>query len=153
MIDNNMFLEPNSFRHVFNVTISPTELAKDYDRLRELLDNAGYADSVVIGPEVNHVGDGNIGEKYAETFLRSQKNVVDYVSWHQYYLNGREAKVEDFVNPLTFDVLPEQIKSMGRFVAASGRNVPMWLCKLKFGNLLRRNNSTSRFQAVFILFF
>jgi len=111
------------------VTISAVELAKNYDRLRELLNEAGYVESILVGPEVNHVGELNwIGEKYAETFLRNQKNTVDYVTWHQYYLNGREAKAKDFVNPLVFDWLPTQIKGMEKFIIASGKNVSMWLC-------------------------
>lgn len=122
-------IEPNSFKHVFNVTISATELAKDYDYLRQLLDEAGYIESILVGPEVNHVGDtSHMGEKYAEIFLKSQKKIVNYVTWHQYYLNGREAKVQDFVNPLTFNYLPTQIEIMKDFIIASERNVPMWLC-------------------------
>jgi len=104
---SSMFLEPNSFKHVFNVTIPATELAKDYDHLRQLLNEAGYIDSILVGPEVNHVGESNeMGELYAKTFLSNQKNTVNYVTWHQYYLNGREAKVNDFVKPLTFNWLP-----------------------------------------------
>ncbi|XP_029166615.1 heparanase-like [Nylanderia fulva] len=120
--------EPNSFKHVFNVTISANELAKNYDHLRRLLDEAGYDDSILVGPEVNHVGERNrMGEEYAELFLKSQSSTVNYVTWHQYYLNGREATVQDFVNPLTFNWLPMQIKSFGEYIAASGRSVSMWL--------------------------
>lgn len=123
------FSEPNSFKHVFDVTISATELAKDYDRLRQLLNEGGYVESILVGPEVNHVGDpDHIGEAYAEMFLEDQKSVVNYVTWHQYYLNGREAKVEDFVNPLTFDYLPKQIETFEESVVASGKNVSTWLC-------------------------
>jgi len=94
-----------------------------------LLNEAGYVESILVGPEVNHVGElDQIGEKYAETFLRNQKNTVDYVTWHQYYLNGREAKAKDFVNPLIFDWLPAQIKGMEKSIVASGKNVSMWLC-------------------------
>lgn len=114
---------------MFNVAVSAIELAKDYDRLRELLNGAGYVGSILVGPEVNHVGEQNhVGEEYAETFLKNQRSTVDYVTWHQYYLNGREAKTKDFVNPLTFNWLPSQIKGMQEFVAASGKNVSMWLC-------------------------
>ncbi|EFN87075.1 Heparanase [Harpegnathos saltator] len=120
--------EPNSFKHVFNMTISAIELAKDYDCLRQLLDETGYIESILVGPEVNHVGDTNhMGEKYAEIFLKSQKNIVNYVTWHQYYLNGREAKIQDFINPNTFNYLPMQIKVMKDFIAASRRNVSIWL--------------------------
>lgn len=123
------FSEPNSFHHVFNVTIPATELAKDYDHLRQLLDEAGYDDSILVGPEVNHIGDlSEMGDQYAKTFLSSQKNTVNYVTWHQYYLNGREAKVMDFVNPAVFNLLPAQINSLKQFIAESGKDVPMWLC-------------------------
>lgn len=111
------------------MTISANELAKNYDRLRQLLDEAGYVDSILVGPEVNHVGErSHMGEEYAEIFLRSQSSTVNYITWHQYYLNGREAIVKDFVNPLIFNWLPAQIKSMREFIAASGKNVSMWLC-------------------------
>ncbi|XP_011699485.1 PREDICTED: heparanase-like [Wasmannia auropunctata] len=120
--------EPNSFKHVFNVIISATELAMDYDHLRQLLNVFGYENSILVGPEVNHVGESNeIGEIYAKTFLSSQKNTVNYVSWHQYYLNGREAKVEDFVKLSTFNWLPAQISSMRQFIVESGKDVSMWL--------------------------
>ncbi|XP_011341385.2 heparanase isoform X2 [Ooceraea biroi] len=120
--------EPNSFKHVFDVAVSAIELAKDYDRLRQLLNEAGYIESILVGPEVNHVGEAsNVGEKYAETFLRNQRSTVDYVTWHQYYLNGREAKVKDFVTPLIFNWLPGQIKGMEEFVVASGKSIAMWL--------------------------
>ncbi|XP_028049551.1 heparanase [Monomorium pharaonis] len=120
--------EPNSFKHVFNVTVSATELAKDYDHLRQLLNEAGYVDSILVGPEVNHVGElSKMGEQYVKTFLSNQKSTVNFVTWHQYYLNGREAKVNDFVNPITFNWLPAQINSMRQFIAESGKNVSMWL--------------------------
>lgn len=94
-----------------------------------MLDEAGYVDSILVGPEVNHVGEQNhVGEEYVEIFLRSESSTVNYVTWHQYYLNGREAKVKDFVNPLIFNWLPAQIKTLGEFIAASGKNVSMWIC-------------------------
>ena len=111
------------------MTIPATELAKDYDHLRQLLNEAGYVDSILVGPEVNHVGDSNeMGELYVKVFLSSQKNTVNYVTWHQYYLNGREAKVNDFVAPSTFNWLPAQINSMRQFIAESGKDISMWLC-------------------------
>ncbi|KAL0110823.1 hypothetical protein PUN28_014045 [Cardiocondyla obscurior] len=120
--------EPNSFKHVFNVTITATELAKDYDHLRQLLNEAGYGDSILVGPEVNHIGEiDKKGEIYAKTFLRNQTNTVNYVSWHQYYLNGQEATVDDFVNPTTFNWLPKQISSLRESIAESGKDVSMWL--------------------------
>lgn len=82
-----------------------------------------------MGPEVNHVGDtDHKGEYYAKTFLENDKNSVNYVTWHQYYLNGREAQLTDFINISTFNYLPKQIKSMQEAIKSSGELIPMWLC-------------------------
>lgn len=120
--------EPNSFAHVFNRTVTATQLASDYVVLRKLLDSNGYESSNLIGPEVNHIGD-HTGEKYAEEFLKNNIDSVTYVSWHQYYLNGREAKVSDFINPLVFNYLPSQIESVANVIKNSGKDVYMWICK------------------------
>nr|XP_012153351.1 PREDICTED: heparanase-like [Megachile rotundata] len=121
--------EPNSFYHVFNRTVTAIQLANDYYQLRNLLNEAGYNESLLVGPEVNHVGDTNhVGEHYAEIFLENDQNSVNYVTWHQYYLNGREAKVTDFINISVFNYLPQQIKSIKKAIQLSGKNISMWLC-------------------------
>ncbi|XP_033322197.2 heparanase [Megalopta genalis] len=120
--------EPNSFYHVFNRRVNATQLANDYYQLRLLLNRLGYNASILVGPEVNRVGESNhFGENYAEMFLKNDKNSVNYVTWHQYYLNGREAKIADFLNIATFNYLSEQIKSMQQAIASSGNNILMWL--------------------------
>ncbi|XP_026301238.1 heparanase isoform X2 [Apis mellifera] len=88
----------------------------------------GYSESLLVGPEVNHVGDINrIGEHYAKTFLENDKNSINYVTWHQYYLNGKEAQLIDFINISIFNYLPKQIKSMQEAIQSSGKIIPMWL--------------------------
>ncbi|XP_043601188.1 heparanase-like [Bombus pyrosoma] len=120
--------EPNSFHHVFNRNVSATQLAHDYCHLRELLNEIGYNESLLVGPEVNHVEDTvHMGEQYAKTFLENDKNSVNYVTWHQYYLNGREAQLTDFINISIFNYLPKQIKSMQKAIISSGELIPMWL--------------------------
>ncbi|XP_076759438.1 heparanase [Xylocopa sonorina] len=118
--------EPNSFRRAFNRTVTATQLAHDYCHLKQLLNELGYNESLLVGPEVNHVGDGK-GENYTKRFLENDKDSINYVTWHQYYLNGREAQVTDFINISTFNYLPMQIKSMEEAIESSGRAIPMWL--------------------------
>lgn len=123
------FLEPNSFHHVFNINITAIQLAYDYHQLRQLLNEIGYSKSLLVGPEVNHVGDTNhMGEHYAKTFLKNDKNSINYVTWHQYYFNGKEAQLIDFINISNFNYLPKQIKSMQEAIQSSGKIIPMWLC-------------------------
>lgn len=130
-IDWQLGNEPNSFRHVFNVDIPAQQLAKDYLNLRSLLNETGYEDSILIGPEANHIGDTEHetqnGDKYVHEFLENDDNSVNFLSWHQYYLNGREAKVKDFLNPEIFNILPSQIKSIQQVINSVKRNISMWL--------------------------
>ncbi|XP_012257600.2 heparanase-like [Athalia rosae] len=127
-IDWQLGNEPNSFYHVFERNVTATQLATDYITLRGLLDKSGYESSDIIGPEVNHIADEkHAGERYASEFLEYGGSSVTYVSWHQYYLNGREAKVEDFVDPAVLNVLPIQIKSVADVIDRSGKDVYMWI--------------------------
>ncbi|XP_033209706.1 heparanase-like isoform X2 [Belonocnema kinseyi] len=123
--------EPNSFYRVFSVQISAQQLAKDYCKLRVLLNTSGYEDSILVGPEVNRIGDSEHptqrGENYAKEFLSNDEDCVDFVTWHQYYLNGREAQVQDFIKPEVFNILSNQIKSVANAINAAGKNTPMWL--------------------------
>lgn len=130
------FLEPNSFHHVFNINITAIQLAYDYRKLRQLLNEIGYRESLLVGPEVNHVGDTNhIGEHYTKTFLENDKNSINYVTWHQYYFNGKEAQLIDFINISIFNYLPIQIKSMQEAIQSSGKIIPMWLCMLLYNSI------------------
>jgi len=100
--------------------------------LRSLLNTSGYEDSILVGPEVNHIRNKkNLtqGEDYAKEFLNNDEDCIDYVTWHQYYLDGREAHVQDFMNPEVFNILSKQIKSMQDVIDGVGKKTPMWLCK------------------------
>jgi len=51
--------------------------------LRSLLNTSGYnKDSILVGPEVNHIGDSKNqrqGEDYAKDFLNMDEDCIDYV--------------------------------------------------------------------------
>lgn len=97
--------------------------------MRQLLNDIGYNESLLVGPEVNHVGDiKHKGEQYTKLFLENDKDSINYVSWHQYYFNGRDAQITDFINISTFNYLPMQIKSMQEAIQSSGKSISMWLC-------------------------
>lgn len=105
-------------------------MALDYYHLRWLLNNSGFQSSIIVGPESNHIGDADHrGEMYVKEFLENNGASIDFVTWHQYYLNGREAQLKDFINPATFNYLPMQIKSMNATINASGQKIKMWMCK------------------------
>jgi len=119
--------EPHSFHHVFNVFISAEQLAKDYCTLRKILNKSGYKTSILVGPEANHVRNENHGSEYVKNFLKEGRKLIDFATWHQYYLNGHIAKKEDFLNPSVFERLSVQIDVVKEAVRLSGQDVLMWI--------------------------
>ncbi|XP_032527276.2 heparanase-like [Danaus plexippus] len=126
-IDWQLGNEPNSFRHVFNLTVTPQELAHDFKKLRNLLNHHGYKKSLLVGPDTTRPQDHQPNcLKYMVEFLGNGSHFVNARSWHQYYLNSRTAKLQDFWNPETFDLLKEQIETMQNHTKKY-HNIPMWL--------------------------
>ncbi|XP_047544004.1 heparanase-like [Vanessa atalanta] len=119
--------EPNSFHHVFNLSISPQTLAHDYKKLRKLLNHHGYKKSLLVGPDTTRPQEHQPNcLKYMVEFLGNGSHYINVRSWHQYYLNSRTATLEDFWNPDTLELLSEQIKIMQNHTKKY-HNIPMWL--------------------------
>ncbi|XP_072930730.1 heparanase-like [Epargyreus clarus] len=126
-IDWQLGNEPNSFRHVFNISISPKTLAQDFHKLRNLLNHYGYRKSLLVGPDTTRPQPKcPYCLEFMIEFLGNGSNSISVRSWHQYYLNSRTAKLEDFWNPDTFDLLEEQIQTMKSYTAKYN-HIPMWL--------------------------
>ncbi|KAK7792194.1 hypothetical protein R5R35_005148 [Gryllus longicercus] len=122
--------EPNSFRHKFGTYVSPTQLGIDFQELRSLLNQfSQFKNSMIIGPDVtrpHHVGEDAI--HYLRDFLLSVGNTtINAVTWHQYYLNRRDATLQDFINPSTLNVLKEQILAVNEVVDKHLPGIPVWL--------------------------
>lgn len=127
LVDWQLGNEPNSFPHVFNVTISPRRLAKDFVKLRHILNENGYKNSLLVGPDTTRPQEHRPEcLEYMLQFLGNVSHHVDIRAWHQYYLNSRTAKLEDFWNPDTFDLLKEQIATMNKHTEKYA-HIPMWL--------------------------
>lgn len=119
--------EPNSFHHVFNVTVTPHMLGHDFKKLRKLLNHHGYKKSLLVGPDTTRPQPHRPEcLEYMVQFLGNASHYINVRSWHQYYLNGRTAKLEDFWNPNTFDLFKEQVHTM-RSHTTNYSHIPMWL--------------------------
>lgn len=126
-IDWQLGNEPNSFKHVFNISLTPTTLAQDFLKLRKLLNHSGYRNSSLIGPDTTRPQPERPScLEYMREFLKHGYKYINTVSWHQYYLNSRTATLEDFWNPDTFDLLKTQIETM-RNHTKKYKHMPMWL--------------------------
>lgn len=126
-IDWQLGNEPNSFQHVFNTSVSPRTLAKDFKKLQKLLNETGYSKAWIVGPDTTRP-QPNRPEclKYMVEFLEYGSHYINVRSWHQYYLNSRTATLEDFWKPDTFNLLEEQIKIM-KSHTSNYSQIPMWL--------------------------
>ncbi|XP_075990973.1 heparanase-like [Anticarsia gemmatalis] len=126
-IDWQLGNEPNSFQHVFNVSLTPHKLAQDFQKLRKVLNDSGYKHSLLVGPDTTRPQPKHpYCLEYMREFLGNGSKHVNVASWHQYYLNSRTATLEDFWKPSTFDLLRTQIETM-RNHTKRYRHMPMWL--------------------------
>lgn len=119
--------EPNSFHHVFNISISPEQLASDFKTLRNTINSNGYGNALLVGPDTTRPQPNRPDcLQYMIDFLAHASDVINVRAWHQYYLNSRTAKLDDFWNPDTFDLLKDQIKVMKENTEVYNW-MPMWL--------------------------
>lgn len=111
--------------------MSAEQLAQDYQKLRRNLNEAGYEKSLIFGPEVNHIGnDINNGLEYVDCFLKNANQSIDYLTWHQYYLDGKTATVNDFINSTVFNYLPNEINNLKKIQEKFNPKIPMCICKI-----------------------
>ncbi|KAI4463073.1 heparanase [Holotrichia oblita] len=85
-ISNFFLTEPNSFEHVFNYAVNASQLARDFRRLREILNKYPlYRNVLMIGPDVTRPRpDDTNSIAYLNEFLAvGGGNVVNAVTFHQ----------------------------------------------------------------------
>uniref|UniRef100_A0A1Y1N3N1 Heparanase n=1 Tax=Photinus pyralis TaxID=7054 RepID=A0A1Y1N3N1_PHOPY len=122
--------EPNAFRHVFDYEVNATQLAKDFAKLRSILNRYPiYRKSELVGPDTTRpIIKRNASMAYLHEFLLHGKNVINAVTWHQYYFNGRNASISQFLDPEVFNLLQTQIGYIKDIVKSAGAtSKPIWL--------------------------
>ncbi|CAD5122140.1 DgyrCDS10588 [Dimorphilus gyrociliatus] len=106
--------EPNAFKHTFNISLSPEELANDYLNLISVLRSPIYSKyfdkSLIVGPEITQ-----------------PKNIRVLSYLKSYYLNGREAKMEDFLNETVMNKLEEEINNVKVLLRDLNIHKPIWI--------------------------
>ncbi|XP_061439127.1 heparanase isoform X1 [Rhineura floridana] len=146
--------EPNSFRKKSGIYIDGFQLGQDFIQLRQLLNSyRSYRNAKLYGPDVGQPRKHT--QKLLRSFLKSGGKVIDAVTWHHYYLNGRTATRENFLSPdvldtfitavqeelqLVDDIVPGKNVWLGETSSAYGGGAPqlsntylagfMWLDKL-----------------------
>ncbi|XP_022081451.1 heparanase-like isoform X2 [Acanthaster planci] len=111
--------EPNAYQHSEGVTITAPQVAADYIKLRALLNaRKQYADALIIGPDVTQPRHllGFSAVKFLQGFLSKCGDCTNVTTFHSYYLSSRTAKLDDFINPTTLDVLRGEIRAIRNIV-------------------------------------
>nr|KAF6431360.1 heparanase [Rousettus aegyptiacus] len=93
--------EPNSFQKKAGIFIDGLQLGEDFIELHKLLGKSAFKKAKLYGPDVGQPRVKIV--KMLKSFLKAGGEVIDSVTWHHYYLNGRIATKEDFLNPDVLD--------------------------------------------------
>uniref|UniRef100_A0A8C5M216 Heparanase n=1 Tax=Leptobrachium leishanense TaxID=445787 RepID=A0A8C5M216_9ANUR len=115
--------EPNSFRRKSGIYIDGSQLGKDFVKLHNLLMNYSmYRDVGVFGPDI---GRSHKTSKMLKRFLKTGGEAIDSVTFHQYYVDGKNASKSDFLSADILDSLVSTIQTMLKIVneAVPGKHV------------------------------
>ena len=120
--------EPNrNVKYGKDKVINGTQAGDDFIRLREILRKDFKYGSTLIGPDVTKPKSGGSSERFLTEFLIRAGTVVDAVTWHQYYVDGDDADLNDFTSPDTLELFRQQILLAKRMLGNTNTNKPLWL--------------------------
>lgn len=103
------------------------QLGKDFLKLRQILNSFIITNSsLLVGPDVTQPSHRS-SRQFLKVFLEKASSVVDAVTFHQYYCNGRSATLKDFLNIDLMDSLGEEISTVKEIVNKVGQNKSIWL--------------------------
>ncbi|XP_071971961.1 heparanase isoform X1 [Engystomops pustulosus] len=118
--------EPNSFKKKSGVYIDGSQLGKDFITLHDLLGKyRRYKTSGLFGPDIGQPKKSS--QKMLQRFLKAGGKAINSITWHHYYVNGRTASVEDFVNSDILDTLSSEIKTVLKIVNETVPGKAVWL--------------------------
>ncbi|XP_033119438.1 heparanase-like [Anneissia japonica] len=126
--------EPNQLENITNITISGGQLALDYCHLRRLLDSyVYYRHNFIMGPSVTNPSGSSTSDKqpsltYLTDFYQNGGgDAINASTWHQYYMDSRNATEDDFLDPDLLDDLITQIQSIKGIVYKYKLGSKIWL--------------------------
>uniref|UniRef100_A0A5F5PK68 Heparanase n=1 Tax=Equus caballus TaxID=9796 RepID=A0A5F5PK68_HORSE len=122
---NSTYSKPNSFRKKAGIFIDGLQLGEDFIELRKLLGKFTFKNAKLYGPDVGQPRGKTV--KMLKSFLKAGGGVIDSVTWHHYYLNGRIATKEDFLNPDVLDTFISSVQKVFQVVEETRPHKKVWL--------------------------
>ena len=91
--------------------------------------NSSQSKSVLVGPDITRPrGRHSKSVRYLEDFLPVAKDVIGAVTWHQYYVNGRTAVVDNFTDPNILNLFKPQLEYVKKAIKKSkAQDKKAWL--------------------------
>ncbi|XP_049741824.1 heparanase [Elephas maximus indicus] len=117
--------EPNSFLKKSGIYIDGFQLGEDFIELHKLLGKSRFKNAKLYGPDVGQPRGKTV--KMLTSFLQAGGGVIDSVTWHHYYLNGRIATKEDFLNPDVLDTFILSAQKIFQVVEETRPHKKVWL--------------------------
>ena len=104
-----------------------TQVGNDVLKLIEIISNnrAKYGTPKVVGADTTRPKRN--WYPFFEDYIRVAGDKLDAITWHQYYVDGRTATADDFLDPTILDLFPAQAQEVINVVKTIGKKVPMWL--------------------------
>ncbi|NXS40110.1 HPSE2 protein, partial [Balaeniceps rex] len=141
--------EPNNYRTLIGRSVNGSQLGKDYIQLRSLLQLIRtYSRANLYGPNIGRPRKNVIA--LLEGFMKVAGSTVDAVTWQHYYIDGRVAKVTDFLKTRLLDTLSDQIRKIQKVVNAYTPGKKIWLEGVGATSTGGMNNLSDSYAAGFL---
>ncbi|XP_040462133.1 inactive heparanase-2 isoform X1 [Falco naumanni] len=141
--------EPNNYRTLIGRSVNGSQLGKDYIQLRSLLQLIRtYSRSNLYGPNIGRPRKNVIA--LLEGFMKVAGSTVDAVTWQHYYIDGRVAKVTDFLKTRLLDTLTDQIRKIQKVVNTYTPGKKIWLEGVGTTSAGGMNNLSDSYAAGFL---
>ncbi|XP_009071787.1 PREDICTED: inactive heparanase-2 [Acanthisitta chloris] len=141
--------EPNNYRTLIGRSVNGSQLGKDYIQLRTLLQLIRtYSRAHLYGPNIGRPRKNVIA--FLEGFMKVAGGTVDAVTWQHYYIDGRVAKVTDFLKTRLLDTLSDQIRKIQKVVSTYTPGKKIWLEGVGTTSAGGMNNLSDSYAAGFL---
>ncbi|XP_037997098.1 inactive heparanase-2 isoform X2 [Motacilla alba alba] len=141
--------EPNNYRTLVGRSVNGSQLGKDYTQLRSLLQLIRtYSRAHLYGPNIGRPRKNVVA--FLEGFMKVAGGTVDAVTWQHYYIDGRVAKVTDFLKTRLLDTLSDQIRKIQKVVNTYTPGKKIWLEGVGMTSAGGMNNLSDSYAAGFL---
>lgn len=118
--------EPNSYEKKAAIRVNGSQLGEDFLHLRKILQKSElYSSSGLYGPDTSQPREHR--KDLLTGFLESGAEAIDACTWHHYYVNGRDASLEDFLDPKVLDMLAVKTDEVLKLVHFLSPGKKVWL--------------------------